>query len=138
MQSSRILFERLTLLGLDKVVEMVRQAARREGRGGSRQLAEQLGAVNEFLLRPARVLVEALAEGGLSKVEPSPVQAAAFDAPVPDEPLSVGCPKCGAARGMRCTSYKKHPKAPCRERKRCVDKWALPDHPAWAAEKGGA
>lgn len=82
MQSKKLHLERLALKGLDAVIEMVRDAARRQGRGGSRELAEQLGAVNEFLLRPVRQTVSELAGAGLSKAEVSPVQAAKFAGPV--------------------------------------------------------
>lgn len=121
MQSRNTHLERLTLAGLDAVIELVRDKARREGRGGSRELAEQLGAVNEFLLRPIRQTVAELATAGLSNAEPSPVQTSAYSAAVAGQPLSVGCSRCRAPRGMQCRDYKLKKKSPCRDRKWAVD-----------------
>lgn len=121
MQSKNMHLERVTLAGLDAVIEMVRDAARRQGRGGSRELAEQLGAVNEFLLRPVRQTVSQLGALGLSAVQPSPLAAARFDGPVEHEPLSVKCSRCRAEPGMHCRNYKMRKKSPCRERKWSVD-----------------
>lgn len=89
MQGKNLHLERLTLAALDMVIEIVRDKARREGRGGSQALAEQLGALNEFLLRPIRQTVSELKSAGLSNVEPAPHCTATREEPVEGDPLSV-------------------------------------------------
>lgn len=76
MQAPNMHLDRVSLCAIEEVIEVVRDMARRQSRYGSKATAEQLRALNEFLLRPASQIVRDLAAVGGSKVEKSPAQLA--------------------------------------------------------------
>lgn len=120
MQSKNLHLERLTVTALERAITILRDIARRRA-GIDRRQAEELQAVNEFLLRPMCQTVRELAEVGGSAAEPSPVQAEAYSQPVAGEPLSIVCPNCHAPRGMSCRNTKFQKKVTCRLRKQFVE-----------------
>ena len=119
MQSKNIHFECVTLRALDRLVEHVRDAARRGSSMGYTYVSPQeLRDLNEFLLRPMRQIVAEMAANGLSQVEPTQRERENVTGDHGDRiPLNFRhCGRCGRltrrdAQGccMVCGSAKKAP-----------------------------